>query len=124
MNRYVFRGRYYTANELSEISGVAPATIRDRIRRGYSVEEAIKLAATHDSVREFGEASYWKDWIGMSTMDLYQIYWRWCVSHKYTPLQPKGVTRQLMAVYPVLKIVPTKTVNGYCRIIREKEYET
>lgn len=118
MTRYELRGQWYTPNELSEISGVSAHTIRDRLRRGFSVEEAVKIAAIQDSVREFGDASYYKDWIGMSTNDLFEIYWKWCVSHEYTPLQKQGFSRQLLSRYPMLKVVPTKRRDGCHRIIR------
>lgn len=118
MAKYEFRGSWYTPNELSEMSGVAAHTIRDRLRRGYSVEESIKTVPTQESVREFCDASLWEDWIGMSIDGLFKIYWRWCVSHGYTPLQKQGFSRQIMSLYPMLKTVPTKQENSYCRMIR------
>lgn len=120
MKRYAYRGGVYSITELSEMSGIAPHTLRDRLRRGYPVEEAVKMTATHDSVREFGEASYWKDWIGLSTNDLHAVYWRWCVSQGYTPLQLKGFSRQLFANFPMLKTVPTSKRDGNYRVIRER----
>lgn len=118
MARHEFNGSWYTPNELSEMSGVAAHTIRDRLRRGYSVEEAIKTVATTVSVKEFCDASHWEDWLGMPIDDLYQIYWKWCVSHGYTPLSKQGFSRQLMLKYPMLKTVPTKMDSGYARIVR------
>lgn len=118
MAKYEYKGSWYTPNELSEISGVKAHTIRDRLRRGYSVEEAIKVVATQDSVKEFGAASSWEDWIGMSISDLFQIYWRWSISNGYSPLQLQGFSRQLMGMYPMLKIIPTKRNDKYYRIIR------
>lgn len=120
MNVYEYKGQSYTVNQLSEISGIAPHTLRDRFRRGYTVEQAIKPQPVNDSVREFCEASYYKDWIGMSTSYLYKIYWKWCVSEGYTPLQLKGFTRQIMSMYPNLKTVPTRKKTECCRIIRER----
>ena len=120
MAKYEFRGSWYTTKELSEISGIAPATIRDRLRRGYSVEEAIKIAATKDSIVEFTQASWWEDWIGMPISDLHKIYWKWCVSNGYTPLHIQGFSRQLMSMYPNLKTVPI-TKDGKCyRVIRKR----
>ena len=58
IKQYYLNGKWYTPNALSEISGIPAHTIRDRIRRGYSVEEAVKPIATHDSVREFSESSW------------------------------------------------------------------
>lgn len=118
MKRYELNGSWYTPNELSEMSGVKPHTIRDRLRRGFSVEEAIKVTATKDSVKEFCDASLWEDWIGMPINDLFEIYWGWSVSHGYTPLHIQGFSRQLMGMYPMLKTVPTKLSGKSCRVIR------
>lgn len=118
MARYDFNGKWYTPTELSEISGVKAHTIRDRLRRGYSVEEAIKVTAINDSVKEFTAASWWEDWIGMPISDLFKIYWRWSISKGYSPLQIQGFSRQLMSMYPMLKIIPTKRGDKCFRIIR------
>ena len=118
MAKHELNGRWYTPQELSNMSGVAAHTIRDRLRRGYSVKEAIKIVATAESVKEFGEASLYTDWIGMSISDLFKIYWKWSVSHGYTPLQIQGFSRQIMSMYPMLKTVPTKSGDKYCRVIR------
>ena len=118
MNRYIYRDRVCTIKELSEMSGIAPHTLRDRLRRGYSVEQAVKLSPTNDSVEHFCEASYWKDWIGMSNNDLYTIYWRWCIQHGYTAIQKQGFTRHIMQVYPQLKVVPIRRGDKCYRMIR------
>ena len=118
MAKYFYKERWYTPNELSELSGIAAHTIRDRLRRGFSVEEAVKSVATHDSIKEFCEASWYEDWLGMSVSDLHEIYWKWCVSHGYTPIQKQGFSRQLLGMYPMLKTVPTKIGNKCSRIIR------
>lgn len=118
MNRYVYRDRMLTVNELSEMSGVAAHTLRDRLRRGFTVEQAVRPIPVHDSIEHFCEASYYKDWIGMSINDLYEIYWKWCVSHQYQPTTKQGFSRQLKTIYPQLKTVPTAKGNGCKRIIR------
>lgn len=118
MAKYFYQGNWYTPNELSDISGVAAHTLRDRLRRGYSVEEAVKSIPTHDSVKEFGESSWYEDWIGMSINDLHEIYWKWCVSHGYTPISKQGFSRQLTSMYPMLKTVPTKRGDKCHRVIR------
>ena len=73
MAKYDFKGSWYTPNELSEMSGIPAHTLRDRLRRGYSIEEAITAVPTQTSVKEFCDASLWEDWIGMSMSDLYEI---------------------------------------------------
>lgn len=118
MAKYELNGKWYTPTQLSDISGIPAHTIRDRLRRGYSVEEVIKLSALHDSVNEFNNASYYHDWIGMSINDLHEIYWKWCIQHGYTALQKQGFSRQIMSMYPMLKTVPTKKGNKCYRIIR------
>ena len=118
MARYELNGKWYTPNELSEISGIPPHTIRDRLRRGYPVEEAIKVLATQNSVKEFGESSWYEDWIGMPIDGLHKIYWKWCIEHGYSPVGKQGFSRQLMNMYPMLKTIPTKKGDKCLRIIR------
>ena len=120
MRFYEYEGNMYTINDLSEISGVEAATIRARLRRGQSIESAVQSRTMDESVKGFCESSFYQDWIGMSTSYLQQIYWKWCVSHGYTPLHVKGFTRYVMQMYPNLKTVPTRTKTGCCRIIRER----
>lgn len=118
LRQHEYRGKFYTTQELSDLSGIAPATLRDRLRRGYSVEQAVKPTATNESVEHFGEASWWEDWLGVSINALHKIYWKWCVSHGYTPLSKQPFSRQLMQLYPQLKTVPTKQGGSYHRVIR------
>lgn len=118
MAKHEFRGKLYTINELSELSGIAPATLRDRIRRGYTVEKAVRPVVTAESVEQFGEASWWEDWIGMSINDLYTIYWKWSIAHGYSTLSKQPFSRHLMQLYPQLKTVPTYQDGKYQRIIR------
>ena len=118
MSKYEFRGQLYTIQELSELSGIAPATIRDRLRRGYSIEQATRPVVTNESVEQFSEASWWEDWIGMSISDLHKIYWKWSVSHGYTPLQTQPFSRHLLQLYPQLKTVPIYQTGKYQRVIR------
>ena len=118
MPKHELNGSWYSTKQLSEMSGIPTHTIRDRLRRGYSLEEAIKVTAVHDSVKEFCAASYYLDWIGMSIADLYQIYWRWCLSNEYTAMEKRGFSRQINSIYPMLKTVPTTRKDGCHRIIR------
>ena len=120
IGKYEYRGEQYTINELSDMSGIAPATIRYRLRQGYPLEEAIKTVATNESVFQFTEASWWEDWIGMPISGLFKIYREWCVSNGYTSLGIQGFSRQLMQLNPQLKTVPNR-VDGECfRVIRER----
>jgi hypothetical protein len=121
MARYEYQGHWYTPNQLSEMSGVKAHTIRDRLRRGFSVEEAIKMLPVQDSVKAFSDASFWEDWIGKSINELHEIYWKWCIQNGYTPLQKQGFSRQIFGIYPNLKIVPTQYGESHHRIIRKRD---
>lgn len=118
-----YKGTPHTIKQLSELSGIAPATIRDRLRRGYPVEQAIRMVAANESVNHFAEASLWCDWVDMPMSDLHEIYFKWCVSHGEQPLGVQGFSRHLMAMHPWLKTVPIKRGNKSCRIIRKVSYE-
>jgi hypothetical protein len=119
--RYELNGHWYTPNELSEMSGIPAHTIRDRLRRGFPVEEAVKITPIHECVTAFNESSLWEDWIGMSINELHKIFWNWCISNGHTPISKQGFSRQLFSMYPNLTIVPTKVEDRYNRIIREKD---
>ena len=117
--KYNYRDGWYTIQELADMSGIAPPTIRDRLRRGYSLEQAISLSPVKESVLEFNNASYWNDWVGMSSSYLYEIYWKWCVSHGYRPESKQGFSRQLISMHPQLKIIPMRDNENHCnRYIR------
>ena len=118
MAKYEYNGKWLTINELSELSGIKCHTLRDRLRRGYSLEEAIKVEAIHNSVKDFCAASYYMDWIGMSINELYQIYWKWCLQNDHTAMEKRGFSRQINSIYPMLKTVPTTRKDGCHRIIR------
>lgn len=120
MKRYIYRNQMLTISELSEMSGIAPHTLRDRLRRGFTVEQAVRPTPIHESIEHFCEASYFKDWVGMSIDDLYTIYWKWCMQHGYTASTKQGFSRQLGTIYPQIKTVPTSNGSGCKRIIRFK----
>lgn len=120
MRRYQYKGHWYTLNELSEMSGVSYHTLAYRLRKGWDIGEAVKAHPVNESVYQFSEASWYEDWIGMPINDLHKIYWKWCISQGYTPLQVQGFSRYLFSMFPNLKSVPNRTVNGSCRVIRER----
>ena len=120
MKVYEYKGKIYNIEELSFMSGIEKATLRERLRCGYSVEEAMSLSPIKDSVKEFCESSWYEDWIGMSTKYLHEIYFKWCISNGHTPLGQQGFTRQILKLYPQLKTVPTRKETYCCRVIRER----
>ena len=107
--------------QLSEMSGIPPHTIRDRMRRGFTIGEAVKEIPVQESVKEFSEDSYYMDWVGMTVEEVHTNYWQYCLKFGYQPLQKQGFSRQLLSMYPMLKTVPTKCGDRYYRIIRLKK---
>jgi hypothetical protein len=118
MKRYELKGTWYTIDDLSEMSGIPSHTLRDRLRRGYSVEEAVKVTPTHDSVKAFCDASLYTDWIGIPMETLHHNYWKWCLQNGFSPITKQGLSRQIMNLYPMLKTIPTKRGERCYRIIR------
>jgi len=118
MAKHCLNGIWYSTKELSELSGISAHTLRDRLRRGYSVEQAVRPALTDISVEQFSEASWWEDWVGIPISDLHTIYWKWCVSHGYAPLPKQPFSRHLLRLYPQLKTVPGNIGGVYQRFIR------
>ena len=120
MIKLEYKGEIYTIAELSVMSGIDAATLRDRLRRGYTVDEAVQIVPTVESVNEFCEASWYKDWIGMSSTYLYEIYWKWCISNGYNPVTQRGFTRHILKLNANLKLVVTHTDAGCVRLYRER----
>ena len=118
MKHYQLNGSWYTIDDLSEMSGIPSHTLRDRLRRGYSVDEAVKVIPTHDSVKAFCDASYYHDWVGIPMEELHRTYWKWCLSNGFSPITKQGLSRQIMSLYPMLKTIPTKRGDRCYRIIR------
>lgn len=123
MRFYEYRGQMYNARELSDLCGVNYKTLVDRLRRGYSVEEAVAdQPRVPDSVIEFELASHPPDWDGMVNEELYRIYHEWCVNNDYVPENSIHFTRSIKRLLPNIRIVPTriKYYDGvmYRRVIR------
>ena len=85
------------------------------------MEQTVRPIATNDSVEAFCEASHWEDWIGMSINELHTIYYKWCVSHGYTPISKQGFSRHMLSLNPWLKVIPIKRGGKSYRMIRRKQ---
>ena len=120
MNKYYVNNHWYCVNELAEISGIRPHTIRARLRCGYPVEEAIKEMPTHTSVVEFCAASLWEDWIDKPMSSVHEIYYNWCIKHSYSPISIQLFSRQIMRMYPMLKVIPIKKDYKSYKVIRRR----
>lgn len=52
--RYPYKGAEYTARELSQMCGLHIETIRGRIRKGMTAEEAVELGNQHSHYKRIG----------------------------------------------------------------------
>jgi hypothetical protein len=116
--RHYYRDGWYTLAELAEKSGISVHAIRYRLHNGYSLEEALNDRPMFESVKDFIDDSYYGDWVGKSTTDLYEIYWKWCKGNLYEPCSQHSFVKQVMEFHPMLKLVPTKLNGKSRRIIR------
>ena len=117
MNKYEYKGVLYTVNELSDISGIQPATIRQRLRSGYDLTNALKFRPVHTSVEIFTEASHWRDWEGQTINDIYQVYCDWCNKHLYRLVPKQTFGKEIKMLFPIYT-VPAFRNGEYCRVIR------
>lgn len=110
------------------MSGVKYTTLCERLKRGYSAEEAIAFhPRIPPSVIEFDDASDYEDWDGMTSEELYKIYRQWCIKHEYAPESNVHFTRSIKQVHPNIRVVPTRLkVYGdiaYKRVVRVDTYK-
>lgn len=124
MKQYLYNGQLYSGKELAELSGVKYTTLMERIKRGYSVEEAIADGTrVPESILVFCDEYDPADWNGLENGQLYMTYRAWCIENNYIPETQvhfsRSLKRQLGERY---HIVPTRvTTDGvikYKRLIR------
>lgn len=119
---YQYKDQWYDIYQLSEMSGYTIRQLRNRMYQGFSIEQAMREFPMHDSVVEFDLHSNWRDWIGLPSNELYQIYWNWCVKNNMTPVTQRQLSSELLPKYN-LHTVSMATGDGKaCRYIREKLY--
>ncbi len=53
IKRYFYKGSHKTLTEIAEISGIKMATLWARLKKGFSIEEALKRPITNAKVFEF-----------------------------------------------------------------------
>lgn len=109
MRHFNYNGQTFTLRELSEFTGIKYTTLSERLKRGYTLEEAIADGCkVPESITEFVNASYPKDWHGLENSELYQIYSKWCSNNGYQKEAMIHFMRMLKRVVPNLRIVQTR----------------
>lgn len=123
MKTLLYKDKLYNARELAELTGVKYTTLIERLKRGYSVEEAVAdEPRVPQSIYEFVQNSSPLDWNGLTTDDFYKIYFQWCVRNEYAAETKVHFIRNIRRLYPNLKVTPArlKRYDGvvYKRIVR------
>lgn len=127
MKFYEYRNQLYTMRELADLTGVNYTTMVERLKRGYTVEEAVAdEPRVPDSINAFVEASYPPDWDGMVNADLYKAYAKWCDRNDYRAESNVQFARCVKKVIPTLRTVPSRIKNfgeiSYKRVVRVDNY--
>lgn len=127
MKRFLYKGKLYNLRQLSEVSGIKYSTLAERIKRGYTVEEAVSWdLRVPTSVLEFDSGADYRDWHGVRMSDLYQSYWQWCLTNGHRPESNAHFSRNIRRLHPNIRVVPTrvKSYGGveYVKIVRVDSY--
>lgn len=129
MKNFLYKDELYSGKELAAKCGIKYTTFMERIKRGYTVEEAVQTDyKIPDSIKAFDDASNYFDWNGMTNAELYDIYRKWCMKedHKYPVESDVHFGRSIRLLHPNIRIVPTrlKRLDGivYKRVIRVDGY--
>lgn len=110
MKYYEYGDGMTTIQELSNKYGIKYTTLVERLKRGYTVEEAIAGERMPESVKQFVDNSYPPDWNGLLNEDLYKRYVEWCDKHDFERESQVHFSRCLK------KLVPMKSV---CKRIKQ-----
>lgn len=127
MKQYLYRGNTYSIRELSEISGIKYTTLAERLKRGYTVDEAVcGNTRIPESIIQFDNHSDYTDWDGLVSEQVYKIYISWCLKHHFNVESKVHFTRCIKRLHPNIRFVPTRLkLFGdivYKRIVRVDRY--
>lgn len=127
MKYYEYRNQLLTMRELADLTGVNYTTLVERLKRGYTVEEAVAdEQRVPESVHEFVDASYPPDWDGLVNEELYKTYTQWCDRNDYEAESNVHFTRCIKRLIPTLRVVPTRLKRygevNYKRVVRVDNY--
>ena len=98
MSRLInFNGHAYNVRQLADQAGLPYNTIWNRLKNGYTPEEAMRQPLIANSVLEFIEADDPSSWDGETTFDVWERYERWCYKEDvgYLPLTFQTFVRQI-----------------------------
>lgn len=113
MKMYYYNGDWLNTRQLSEHCNVPYSTLARRLKRGMSVEDAVRTSPPiPESIIEFDKESDYHDWNKMENTEIYDNYVRWCEKNDYNKVAINYFFRCLKYIHNDIKIVPTKKKVG------------
>lgn len=110
---YEYKGEARTAKGLCDDFGVPYQTFKTRIKKGYSVEQALGLKSRVDeSISAFVSDSDIKSWDGLTMMQLFDKYSKWCIKKGYSSVTKSKFTHSIRELVPNLE-TKVKRIKSY-----------
>lgn len=110
---FEYNGQARTAKGLCDEFGVPYQTFKTRIKKGYTVEQALGLKSrVDDSMISFVSDSDVKSWDGLTMMQLFDKYSKWCIKKGYTAVSKSKFTHNIRSLVPTLE-TKVKRIKSY-----------
>lgn len=110
---YEYKGEARTAKGLCDEFGISYQTFKTRIKKGYSVEQALGLkSCIDDSIFAFVSGSDPKSWNGLTMIQLFDKYSKWCIKKGYTAVTKSKFTHSIRSLVPTLE-TKVKRIKSY-----------
>lgn len=123
MKKLLYKGNLYTGKELADFTGVKYTTLMERLRRGYTVEEAVAdESRIPASVQAFVDEYDVMSLNGQTCKEVFNTYRCFCVIHHLIPETQVHFGKSIKRLLPNFRMVPTRVVRDgvvkYERITR------
>lgn len=108
--RYHYDGQDLTITEIAALSGVAGWLIRDRLKRGLTIEQATSEQPTHKQITVGNETHTFEEWasrLGLTVAGLRErlAHYNWTMEEAFkAPRMDRGQSRHRIAFHNRLKI--------------------
>lgn len=110
---YEYKGEARTAKGLCDEFGIPYQTFKTRIKKGQTVEQALGLAYyVDDSMRAFVADSDPMSWNGLTMMQLFDKYSKWCIKKSYDSVTKSKFTHSIRKLVPKLE-TKVKRMRSY-----------
>lgn len=110
---YEYNGEARTAKGLCDEFGIPYQTFKTRIKKGWTVQQALGLEQrVDDSMDAFVKDSDVGTWAGLTMMQLFDKYSKWCIKKGYTAVTKSKFTHSIRTLVPNLE-TKVKRMRSY-----------